>query len=775
MKRMFIIHALMLSFVTLMSVSIDTLAQGTSGSGPVSAVLEEIVVTARRREERLQDTPVAITVLTASAIEDRGISNLAEIGVLAPNVSISNTAAFSGSTSTAVIFMRGFGQTDFTLTTEPGVGVYIDGVYSGRSLGALLDLGDLERVEVLRGPQGTLFGKNAIGGALNVITKRPDMEHLSGQADITGGTFNRIDARATLNLPLSSKAALRLSGGSLNRAGYAERVYAGDELGGRDTLVGRASLLWTPTSDLDVLVVADATRTRGDSIATTLTGLTDGQFIAPGATAPLPQAGGLAALESTLPPGTPPLTFTNFATNDPYKSGGIGPNFSDDDIWGVATTIEWRFAENLSIKSISAYREADSRFGRDAYNLPFQFTAATTDAYSHEQFTQEIQLQGLSFDGRLNWITGIFYLQEDGENLNRVSLNRVLLPPFTGVPPTSPTATLISGGKIDNISVAGFAQGTFEVTDQVSLTAGLRYSYEQKEFDTRGFQFIEESGLPVAPQLVLDDSYDDWSPRVSVEYRWTDDFMVYASFATGFKGGGFVQRVFPGSLLDFLNPSDPFEILPYGPETAGVYEIGLKFELFDRRLRVNAAAFLTDYNDVQLVTVDGFTPQTVNGGEVEIKGAELEFEALIADQLLISGTIGYLDAAFVKVTPNADGITLDTELPYTSKWTLALSAAYTIPITAVSGLTFRADWSYRTAYFTQAVNEPITRQDGYDALDLGAIYNIDERWSIQAGGKNVLSEEYLLGASSALNNPLGFAEGNFAPPAQWYITLRKVF
>jgi len=776
MKQAFTINVLLTSFVALQSVSVNAQAQLPDDSSQVVPMLEEITVTARRREEGLQDTPVAITVVTASAIEHRGIGNLAEVGNLAPNLSISSTTAFSGSTSTAVVFMRGFGQTDFTLTTEPGVGVYIDGVYSGRSLGALLDLGDLDRVEILRGPQGTLFGKNAIGGALNVITKRPEMaDGLSAKAEITGGRFNRIDGRATINLPISESAALRISGGSLNRDGYADRVFAGDELGGRNTLVGRASLRWTPGSDLDILVVADGTQTRGDSIATTLTGLTDGQFIAPGATAPLPQAGGLAGIQSTLPASTPPLTFANFATNDPYVSGGIGPNYSDDDIWGVATTIEWRFAEHLSLKSITAYREVDSRFGRDAYNLPFQFTSGTTDEYSQDQFTQEIQLQGLSFDDRLNWVTGIFYLQENGENLNRVFFNSASLPPFTGVPPTSPIVTLISGGKVDNISVAGFAQGTFDMTEQISVTAGLRYSYEKKKFDTRGFQFIEESGLLLAPQVVLVDSYNDWSPRISMEYRWTDNIMTYASFSTGFKGGGFVQRVFPGSLLDFLNPGTPFEILPYGPETADVYEVGLKSELLDQRLRLNTAVFFTDYDDVQLTTRQGFTPQTVNGGKVDIKGVELEFEAAVTSRLLMSGTAGYLDAGFEDVDPNADGITVDTKLPYTSKWTLGLSAAYTFPITAVSDMTFRADWNYRTAFFIQAVNELITRQDDYAVLNLSATYDFNERYSIQVGGKNVLSEEYLLGATSSLNNPLGFAEGNFAPPAQWYVTLRTTF
>ena len=767
MRKYFLLYTLLLAIVA----SANTYAQTSTNANRVSAELEEITVTARRREEGLQDTPVAVTALTATAIENRGITNISEIGELAPNLSISNTAAFSGSTSTAVVFMRGFGQTDFTLTTEPGVGVYIDGVYSGRALGALLDLGDLERIEVLRGPQGTLFGKNAIGGALSVITKRPDTEKFYGKAEITTGRYERIDARATVNIPVSENAALRLSGGSLNRDGYAERVFAEDELGGYNTLVGRATLFWSATSDLDITLIADGTQKRGDSIATTLTGLADGQFIPPGATTPLPPAGSLLGIQSTLPAGTPALTFANFATNDPYESGGIGANFSDDDIWGVSGTVEWRLTDNLSIKSITAYREVDSRFGRDAYNLPFQPTTGTLDEYTQEQFTQELQLQGLSFNGKLNWVAGIFYLSEDGENLNTLPFNNAALPPFTGVPATSPTATLISGGKVDNISVAAFAQGTYDITEQLSLTAGIRYSYENKDFDTRGFQFMLESGLLLAPQTVLEASYNDWSPRVSLQYNWTDNFMTYASYSSGYKGGGFVQRVFPGSLID-----PTFAIVPYGPETAEVYEIGLKSELFERRLRINAATFFTNYDDVQLITTQGFTPQTQNAGEVDIAGVELEFQGVVTENFLVSGTLGYLDAEFDEIAANVDPrITLDSKLPYTSRWTLGLSGAYTFFLAGGSDLTFRADWSYRSSFFTEAVNEEITRQDGYDVLDLSVLYNFNERWSVQAGGKNVLGEEYLLGATSSLSNTLGFAEGNFAPPAEWYLTLRTKF
>jgi iron complex outermembrane receptor protein len=542
----------------------------------------------------------------------------------------------------------------------------------GRSLGALLDLGDVAQVEVLRGPQGTLFGKNTIGGALNITSPRPDLDRVSGMAEVTGGRFGRIDGRAAINLPLASTLALRVSGATLNYNGYGRRITTGERLGGRDTLVGSAQLLYQPSETFEAVLRADGTRTRGDSAVTTLTGLADGTFIQPGDTTPLRRSGALDAIFSTAPPGSAPITFANYRTDSPFRTRGIGPNFTKDDIWGVSLTLTGQLSDTVSAKSISAYRDVRSKFGRDAYNLPF-LSNSTTDDYKLTQFTQELQLSGQTDDKRFDWVAGVFYLEERGRNFNQVAFNRVILPPFTGVPPSSRTATLFSGGEVDNYSIAGYGQANFSLTERLRLTAGLRYSFEDKEFDTRRTQFILESGRRLAPAEIYRQNYDDFSPRLGADYRLSDDVFTYASYSTGFKGGGFVQRVFPGALID-----PTFRIRGYGPETAEVYEGGLKISAFDRRLRLNVAGFFTDYQDVQTTVREGFTPQTVNSGQVEITGAELEAEARPFDGLVLTGVLGYLDAKYKRVDPLATDVNLDSKLPYTSKWTANASASYTL-------------------------------------------------------------------------------------------------
>lgn len=740
---------------------------GSFSAEETQAVLPTVTVSAQRREENLQETPVAVTALSSTELANRGIDNVAQLQDLAPNLSISSTAAFSGSSSTAVVFVRGIGQTDFALTTEPGVGVYIDEVYSGRSLGALLDLGDVARVEVLRGPQGTLFGKNTIGGALVVTSERPSFDEYSGEAELTVGSFERVDARALVNLPLGDTAALRVALGSQNYDGYAERIVAGDRLGGKDTLAAKASFLYQPNADFELLLRGDITSSEGDSAPTSLIGLADGTFIVPGETTPRP-LGAVAGLEFGLglAPGT--LTFENFNTGDPFRTNGVGSNFSEDDTWGVSATAEYGLTENVSIKSITAYRSVEAMFGRDPFNLPFNPTVGTTDEYEQDQFTQEIQLSGRTQDDRLSWLFGGFYLHETGANRNFVEFNDILLGFGAG-----PVSTLNSGGEIDNTSVAIFGQLNYDLNDRLGVFAGLRYSEEEKSFDTRGYQFLVELPfLLLAPQAELTESYDNWAPKLGFDYKLTENSLLYGSYSEGFKGGGFVQRVFPGLIA---NPN--FELSPYGPETASVYEVGLKSDLFNNRLRLNLAAFYSDYSDVQITVLEtpsSFTPATVNGGEVEITGFEAEFDALPTNWLRLSGMVGYLDASFVDVDPRATDITLQSKLPYTSEWTSSLSAVADVYSSDSFDISIRADYAYRDEFFTEAQNDLVTLQPAYETLNLSALIQVGDDLRIQAGVTNATDEEYLMGANSVLNS-IGYAEGNFAPPKEFFLTVKKQF
>jgi len=744
-------------------------AQATS-SGATSAevgqgAIEDIVVTARRTEERLQDTPIAVTALTARALEARGLQNIAQINDFVPNLQFFSTANVSGSTSAATVFIRGIGQTDFAPTTEPGVGIYLDGVYIARSVGSVLDLADIERVEVLRGPQGTLFGKNTIGGAINVTTVKPN-NTLGGRLEITGGRFNRIDAKGSINVPITETLFVRLTAASLNRDGYARRILATDTLGGKNTLAGRLSVLWAPSSTLEYRVDLDGSRIRGESAATTLLGVNS---INPGAPV-------IPILNSTLPPAQQ-YTFANYATNDPYTTRGTGPNRDDVDVWGISGTGTWTLGDSVNLRSITAYRDLKSNFGRDADNSPL-LVVHTLDRFDQWQFSQELQLTGKSLDDRLNWIIGAFYFKEKAVNVNQVPL-AAAFGNALGIPTAATGATTIrSGGSVDNDNFAGFGQGTFKFTDQFSVTAGLRYSYEKKRFLPD--QFIEEARAagqttnpaigPVDPLIFRQQvsiTTKRLDPKISLEYKINQRTLLYGSFSTGYKGGGFVQRIFPGR---------PTTAPSFGDESVNVYEVGLKTQAADNRVRFNTAAFWTDYKNLQVtVLLPGeFGPRTINAGKARIRGIEAELEAVPTRGLNISAGLGYTDASYRQLPPTAQGLTLQSRLPNTSEWTLNGSVNYSIPLDDRYQVDLHGDWSYRSSAFLAAVNTPNVLQPGYHLANGSVMLNAHDRWSLQAGVRNIFDQRYLTGANDELGG-LGYAEGTFAPPRECYVTARVSF
>jgi len=765
----------------------QTVQPGSSGSATqstapppsdpaaVPAGLEEIIVTARRVAERLQDTPISVTAVTAATIEQRGFTNVSQIAAIAPNVQFSPTANISGSSSAASIFIRGVGQTDFTLTTEPGVGLYLDGVYIARSVGGVLDLVDVDRVEVLRGPQGTLFGKNTIGGAISIITT-PPANTFGGQLEATYGRFDRIDLKASVDVPLSDTIRTKFSIGSFNDDGYARRLLAGDRLGGRQSLTGRFRVLITPNDRLTLDLTVEGTRNRNDSAATTMLAVGDGT--GPGFRtnegAPIPPSGFVAGVNAALAARGVPVSQRyfdeNYRTSSPYSTNGTGPNFSDDDIWGASGTATFELSDAVSLKSITAYRDLDSHFGRDADNSPI-LVVNTEDFYDQWQFSEEVQLAGKSFDDRLSWILGGYYLKEKGNNVNRVELNNAIV----GMDGTG-KFTIHSGGLVDNESIAGFGQGSFHFTPAFSITAGLRYSDERKAFTP--VQFVEEEPFrtiigPILPNVKKSVHFTDWAPKVSLEYKWTPDVLTYASFSTGFKSGGFVQRVFPPRVP--APGQDPRDVIPsFAPEEVKVYEVGIKSTFADNRIRFNAAAFHTNYSSIQITVLDNIAPGTRNAGEGRINGFEAELTAVPASGLNLSFALGYTDAKYTDLQPGVEVTKID-RFPNTSKWTANGAISYLIPVSDAMNLTLRGDWNYRSAYCLDAVNSPLICNDSVSVFGAGAILDfVDTGFSLQVNGTNLTDRQYLSGGNVDLGG-LGYAEGTYAPPTRWSITGRYKF
>lgn len=760
--------------------------------------LEEIVVTARKREENLQRTPISITAFTGQSLDERQITDVSQIGDATPNLIFDAGAPISGTSSAASVYIRGIGQIDFTLTTEPGVGVYVDGVYLSQSVGGVIHLLDVERIEVLRGPQGTLFGRNTIGGAINITSKLPD-ENFSGELFVTSGKFGRADTRLNVNIPLSDNLFAKVSAVTFNRNGFVDTPNLKGRLGDDDLQSGRVAVRWLPSDSFEVNITADYTRERENGAPIVLVGEFTGLPFPP---APLPPSFGQLHNILVGIGALPGQAF--FGPGDVTDINGPLINTSNIDlssksnIWGVSATLDWDLGL-VNIRSISSFRNMTARTGRDQDATPLVI-GQQIDTFNVDQFSEEVQLSGLGFDGRLDWILGFYNFLEDGVNIDDVE--------FTPV-------RIISGANIDNRSTALFGQFTYDVLDDLSVTAGLRWTDERKRFtvdDT--FQFVLNSkfvsantpfppGPPVlplsdadgkfiaplfgllgvgepdpanpgqfGPTLVLPPGTDtlkisEFTPYVSVAYQWTDDIMTYFSYSKGFKSGGFTQRVFP--------PKTGVPI--FRPEFARVFEIGAKLATADNRVRFNVSAFRTEYDDLQIQVNDGIAPVTRNAAAAEIKGFELDLTAVPVQGLYISAGVGFLDADYTAFDPavalpaDIRVITLDSSLPNAPKWQLNGSVAYTYFLSGGGQVVTRVNASYRSFTFNDALNFPEIAQPGYALVNTSITYvHSDDRWEITFFVRNLTDKRYLVsGFANALTQAT--ADGIVGRPREWAFRL----
>jgi len=467
--------------IALIATSLTGLAVAQNNAPSSTAkLMEEIVVSARGIEEGLQEAPIAVSAFTGETLDYRGVDSLSQIERFVPSLTLQNNPSFGGASNSAAIYLRGVGQKEFLPTTEPGVGLYVDGVYVARSVGAILDIIDIDRLEVLRGPQGTLFGRNTIGGAISIATRKPQPGgEFEGNLAAAAGTDSLIHLRGTVHVPVSESVALRASLASMTQDGYVDRA-DGIDLGNDDTFTGRVSVAFEPSDDFSALITADMTRDRENGPAMQLIGIdfTDlsqlqGVVLAP----PPPMAFIHNVTAAAMGPGQPcaatdpagnGVTY-NPASPNCYDSRYIGadgtnegsaPAYSETDVFGLSATLDFNLSDSLALKSITAYRELESDFARDGDHSPHRI-AQFADTLDQEQFTQELQLIGTH--ERLDWILGLYYFSEDGDNVNTLD--------FT-------VSNFRSGGTFDNTSWAAFAQATFDMTDRLHLTLGGRYTDE---------------------------------------------------------------------------------------------------------------------------------------------------------------------------------------------------------------------------------------------------------------------------------------------------------
>jgi iron complex outermembrane receptor protein len=607
--------------------------------------------------------------------------------------------------------------------------------------GINMELLDLERVEVLRGPQGTLFGRNAIGGAVNLVSARPG-EEFSGDATITIGRFNRLDFRGTVDVPLiEDKLAIKISGISNNRDGYGKRLDFDTgqeiaEMGDQDRLSGRLVVDWNPQDNLNFLFSLDSARIRETgAVSKTF------EFI----------ESGLVGLHNSV--ASPPMG-EGFATDSPFNNYGTGPNINDVDAWGISLTVDWSL-DRWSIKSITSYREIDAVNSDDLEGTSLIVLNGTDDVVQ-DQFSQEIQLSGIAMEDRLNWLAGFYYYTEDAS----AAVTGELYPTLNEFYGIDISSTRYVTNDVESYAVFGHA--TYSLNEQLSFTGGLRYTNDEKTAS----RFRERlDGTVYVPFLSKGQSWDDVTGRAGLEYRFNSDVMAYLSYSRGYKSGGWNGD--SSSVEDFVT---------FDPEYLNNYEIGLRSDWADNRLRVNATFFWSDYTDVQY-RVDQFDPDTGepvefvgNVAEAEMKGFELDFVARPVSAFTMTAGIGYTDAAYTKVDPGTIAITTDSTFINTPKWSFKASVEYVIPVQDLGWLNARLDYSYSSKVNYDITNLPVLEQDAYSVLNGRLSFEAGDHWSLALFATNLTDELYFVGGRDY--GALGFRTRYYAAPRQWGFSVR---
>ena len=740
--------------------------------------LTEVVVTAQFRAQKLQDTPIAITAVNAALLESRNQNSLADVTAQAPNVNLRETGGAFGPGMSARI--RGVGQADFDPAFEPGVGIYIDDVYYSSLTGANFDLLDLDRVEILRGPQGVLGGRNSEGGAVKLYSQKPKGDD-SGSIRATYGSRNLLDFRATGDVALTDTLSLRVAGVSKKQDGYVSRIdYAcanpgtaipnqatqgdcklGNE-GGKDYSAGRAALRWVASDALEINLSADVTLDKSESAAIVL------QAVNPTASGALFTKTYGVAYTSAFIPSDPYTTYASFSALRPQNLVGppnplagttlsFSPN-TNTKVWGTNLTADWKLSDSMAVKSITAYREFDSRWSEDNDVSPLSGSLGAEHLYNHS-FSQELRLNGTV--SLVDYTLGGYYFNQTTTYATHQFLPYAL-----------PGFEFYGNDPVEANTYAAFLNTAWHITDALNLNTGVRYSKEKKDY--------HYSRLPVGGSLVLGlDSLNstvgkyegsNFDYRVNLDYRWNEQLMTYASVSTGFKGGGTNAR-----------PFGPLQVVPFNKETLTAYELGAKSDFFDRRLRVNVSVFQNKFKDIQLTLLScpSLTPvspcaATFNAGTADIKGWELEAEATPVDGLTFDASFSDLSFKYTSLAANT-GLTVGQEAPGNVKSKWSIGGQYEIMLPSGSSLSPRVDYSFNGGFNTNAVFAPSNRVAGYHLTNARLTYKTaDTKWEAALIGTNLLNEKYYISNFDLLSSS-GAQYGLIAAPREISVQVKKKF
>jgi iron complex outermembrane receptor protein len=708
-------------------VAAPTEAQDDSGSG-------DIIITARRREETLLDVPVAVTAITGDKLEKIGAVDLTDLQAISPNTTIKDAR---GTNSTLAAFIRGVGQQDPVPGFEAGIGIYLDDVYLNRPQAAVLDIYDVERIEVLRGPQGTLYGRNTIGGAIKYVTKRlPD--DFSASVRGTYGSYNQADGIVSLSAPLGSMVRVGVSGARLTRDGFGRNRNLGIDNYNKNIWAGRGTIEFeTPDSGLFVRITGDYTHDKSN-----------------------PRNGHRA--------------FAGLATGSPFLSNvydtnaGLNSPKQDIQAGGLSMAATAKLGGGFTLRSISAWRKDRSFTPIDFDSTP----AVDVDVpavYRNEQTSQEFQL--LYSSPKLNGLVGYYYLGAKASTAFDVLIF------LQGAGLGLPTLNAFTSGDVRTETSSVFADFTYDFTPQLSLSVGGRYTWDQRtssifqanklggaspQFGGTGFVI----GAP-ATDFRGEANFKRFTPHVSLAFKPNADHMFYASYSEGFKGGGFDPRG-AGTSAPISNAAagrtykDIYNYLSFDPEVVKSYEIGWKGSAFDKRLTWALDGFYADYTNVQIpgsvaCTVNNapsFCGITTNAAKARIKGIELETTAVLArdfagpgSNVSFSGALGYIDPKYKRyIGPTGTDVSAFRQFQNTPKWTLSGTLAGNLPV-GPGSINASTTVSYRSLTHQFEVASPFLDQPAYTLWDANLTYSFGSngRYSIGVHAKNLTDVHYKIG------------------------------
>lgn len=835
--------------------------------------LADIVVTAQKRAQSIQNVPISISAFTDDTLRERAIGNVSQLSAISPNVNLDSSTPFSGSTAVLAAFIRGIGADDFAFNIDPGVGIYIDGVYLARSVGANQDLLDVERVEILKGPQGTLFGRNTIGGAVSIVTRDPGDE-LSFKGDVTIGRYRLLQVRGSADVPLADGVYSSFTFGIKSQDGFVKRIpfpsplvantpsytsfaAAGynspDTEGDEDNRNLRAKIKIDRGGPLKVTLSGDYTFSKGGA-ANTLLGTAEnlpGPFAPPagfgipgtafdptathgflfaglynycigatpadiasrnaqalcgavgtqypsqnfGVSTPVNRLPGFGGANTGNPLAARLPFDSRFITGDIDTSYATGNSFSKLENWGLNGTIDYEIAPSVSVKSITAYRDAKWASGVDGDGSPLNILQLSF-RQNQWQFSQELQVVGTALGKKLNYVLGGYYFKEKGDLRDFVTFSEGLL-------------QVDGPNRFVTENYAVFGQIDAKPIDWLGITAGGRYTHESKHFEGgqqdlngllyKAFGCSDADGnitpdaqagfappgvtcqqalqypnpnnpIQVYPAGLNHLTFNNFSPKLGVQLFPAQDLMLYGSWSKGYKTGGWTTR--------FTNPQ--LEASSFNPEKATTWEVGFKSTLLDRKLQINAAAFTTKFKDIQLNFQVGTSPTIGNAGDATIRGFEVETTFRPIDPLTINASIGYIDAHYTSLTPAVQavsgpnpfqqGATIGGDLPKTPDFKANISPRYELELGNGAKLTLIGDWTHISSLSNDVALTYLLHRPSLDLFNASLMYTFpNDKFTLTVGGTNLTNKRYLV--SGANNLAAGVIYGTYNRPAEWYARL----